>query len=172
MGLLFLLNADWQKYGSIKNKLAASHARGRDEYPKSLKSAIYYLDTHATHSVYKEYKKQQRKDTSGTDGKFKSETSFAQKSESIQCYCCGDKTHKSPNCPLKDKVKKNDWFKKTAVIPKLVKKNFSQAKERGEEDESEDDDNSTVTSVASSRSTSSRKGGKWDTFTVVGNAKH
>jgi hypothetical protein len=107
MGLLFLLNTDWRKYGSIKNELTALYTQGRDEYPKSLKSAIDYLDTHVTDSAYKEFKKQQRKDNSG-DGKSKSETSFAQTSESIQCYCCGDKTQKSPNCPIKGKGKKND----------------------------------------------------------------
>ena len=31
MGLLFLLNADWRKYGSIKNELAASYTQGRDD---------------------------------------------------------------------------------------------------------------------------------------------
>ena len=87
MGLLFLLNADWQKYGLIKNELAASYTRGRDGYPESLKSAIDYLDTHVTVSTYKEYKKKQKQDR-GVDNKSKSEKSFAQKSENIQCYCC------------------------------------------------------------------------------------
>ena len=107
------MNADWRKYGSIKNELAASYTRGRDEYPKSLKSAIDYLDTHVTDSAYKEYKKLQRKKEKdrGGDTKSKSETSFAQKTEAVTCYCCGDKTHKSPDCPLKDKVKKTKWFK-------------------------------------------------------------
>ena len=169
MGLLFLLNADWRKYGSIKNELAASYTRGRDEYPDSLKNAIDYLDTHVTDTAYKEYKKKQRQDK-GSESKSKSETSFAQKSENIQCYCCGDKSHKCPDCPLKDKVKRNDWFKKTGVIPKLAKKNFAQAEEEEEGDESDDDDNSTVTSVESSRTTSSRKGGKkkkgWSNFMI------
>jgi len=162
IGLLFMLNADWRKYGSIKNELAASYTRGRDEYPKSLKSAIDYLDTHVTDSAYKEYKKLQKKKEKdkGGDAKSKSETSFAQKTEAMTCYCCGDKSHKSPECPLKDKVKKTEWFKKTGMVPKQAKRNFAQSEE--EEDESDDDD-STVTSVESSRSTASRKSDKKET---------
>ena len=76
--------------------------------------------------------------------------------------------NKSPECPLKDKVKKTECFKKTGVVPKQAKKNFAQSEE--EEDESDDDD-STVTSVESSHSTTSRKGDKkktkgWSNFMI------
>ncbi len=35
-GILFLLNRDQRKYGSIATELAGAYTRGRDEYPKNL----------------------------------------------------------------------------------------------------------------------------------------
>jgi hypothetical protein len=79
-GYIFLKQADWRKYGTILTELSAAYARGRDEYPIDLKTAIDYLDTHKVDPAYKTHQKQQQqaKKDAGKGGK--TETSFAQKS--------------------------------------------------------------------------------------------
>ena len=105
-GILFLLNSDQRKYGSIASELAGAYTRGRDEYPDSLTNAHDILETHVLDQAYKDQRKKQdkppREQKSG-----KPESSFAQKkTENIKCYCCGDPSHKSPDCQWKDKIPK------------------------------------------------------------------
>jgi hypothetical protein len=46
MGVLFLINSDQWKYGSMVQELTGAYARGHDEYPTTLKGAVDMLDTH------------------------------------------------------------------------------------------------------------------------------
>jgi hypothetical protein len=47
MGVLFLINSDQRKYGSLCRELTGAFAHGCDEYPTTLRSAIdNMLDTH------------------------------------------------------------------------------------------------------------------------------
>ena len=161
LGILFILNSDQRKYGSIKTDLAAAFTRERDEYPSSLTKAIDMLDTHTFDSTFKEHRKKAEHKHDKSDKSSRSEKSFAQKKKDgpTVCFCCGSKDHKSPDCKWEKKIPKSEWYKQTGKVPSQVKAergaSHAQADESGDESgvSSDDDDNS---SVASSRSRSSR----------------
>jgi hypothetical protein len=150
-GMLFLLNSDQRKYGSITQDLAGSFTRGRDEYPTTLTKAIDVLDTHVIDKTYKDHKKNQAKQKKD-DKSGKTEASFAQKKSDTKCYCCGDPAHKSPDCPWKDKIPMGEWFRKTHKVPKQAQKSFAQSEDSDNESDDEEDNES----IASTRSDSDR----------------
>ncbi len=162
MGVLFLLNSDQKKYGSICQELTGAFARGRDEYPASLKGAIDMLDTHRFDPAYKDHRKKAQADKK-KDKNGKGEKSFAQKkgNDPVVCYCCGDPGHKSTNCTWEKKIPKPEWFNKTGKVPNVVlqKKSRSASHAQSEESDEESDVGELTddeSSVASSRSTRSR----------------
>lgn len=55
MGVLFLIRADWRRYGSSFSELMSAFAKGRDEYPRSLDSAIDILDKHKVDQAFKDH---------------------------------------------------------------------------------------------------------------------
>jgi hypothetical protein len=162
LGVLFLLNSDQRKYGSIKTDLSAAFTRGRDEYPQSLRRATDMLDTHTLDQSYKDHRKRQAIDKG--DKREKTEKNFAQKNDGpVVCYCCGAKNHKSNSCRFEKKVPKAEWHHKTGKVPPQVlqakSSNASHAQTEDSGDESGVSDNETDddSSVASSRSSRSRR---------------
>ena len=163
LGVLFLLNSDQRKYGSMKTELSAAFTRGRDEYPKSLRRATDMLDTHALDQTYKDHRKRQAIDKG--DKQVKSEKNFAQKKDGpMICYCCGAKNHKSNSCPFEKKVPKSEWHHKTGKVPPQVSQSRSssashaQTEESGDESGVSDSEADDESSVASSRSRNRRSG--------------
>jgi hypothetical protein len=83
-GILFLLNSDQRKYGSIATELAEAYTRGRDEYPENLTNAHDILETHVLDQAY--HRKKQDKQLK-EQKPAKPESSFAQKKTTkIQWY--------------------------------------------------------------------------------------
>ena len=58
----------------------------------------------------------------------------------MKCYCCGNPGHKSPECPWKNKIPKQEWLK---VTNQVVKSSFTQSEMK--EEDSDEDDSPTVT---------------------------
>jgi hypothetical protein len=86
----------------MKVTMAASFTYGRDEYPDTLDKAVGYLDTHKLDIALKEYNKKQQhdsKDDRKNKPSRKPEANFKQKASGQVCFCCGDPSHKSPDCP-------------------------------------------------------------------------
>jgi len=153
IAMIFLSNCDWRRYGSVMDDLKESYTRNRNEYPMTLSQAIDILDNHKVDDAYKDYQKSQEKFKSKeTEQEGKPETSFAQ--SQVKCYCCGDPAHKSPGCPLRNKVARDDWFKETGVVPKLATKSSVGA---GGSDKEETDEESSVDSTPKSSKRRSEK---------------
>ncbi|MGC8546001.1 MAG: hypothetical protein ACP5NR_08695 [Athalassotoga sp.] len=90
-------------------------------------------------------------------------TSFAQKDKSkdLICFICGKPGHRSPQCPDKDSIPRNQWAIKKAMAG-------MQSKGKGDAD---DDDKSTKTST-SNRSVHHKKTEKgWSGLTVSAKAQ-
>jgi hypothetical protein len=164
MGVLFLLNGDQRKYRSMCHELTGAYARGRDEYPTSLKSAVDMLDTHRFDPGFNKDRKKNSNKDSKKDRNGKTEKSFAQKKgdDPIVCYCCGKKGHRSPDCNWEKKIPKDEWFNKTGKVPKLAQgkpktHTHNQGEDYSDDEESEADDlTDDDSSVGSSKSTRSR----------------
>jgi hypothetical protein len=69
------------------------------------------------------------------------------------CFCCGDPSHKSPDCPYLKKVDKSQWYSKMKKVPSTAKKALAQA----QDDDDDDSDNSTIASATSTKSQSSNR---------------
>jgi hypothetical protein len=140
----------------MKVNLAASFTYGHDEYPDTLDKAIWYLDTQKLDTALKEYNKKRQhenKDDRKTKPSRKPEANFNQKASGQVCFCCGDPSHKSPDCPYPKKVNKSQWYSKTKKIQSIAKKAFAQA----QDDDDSDSDNSTIASTTSAKSRSSNR---------------
>jgi hypothetical protein len=98
IAVLYIMNADNQRYGSMKVDLAASFMKGHDEYLDTLDKAIGYLDTHKLDAAYKDFRKQQHESNDDRKTKLfqRPEANFNQKTSDQVCFCCGDPSHKSP----------------------------------------------------------------------------
>jgi len=112
MAYIILRNSDQSKYGSVMGGLITQYSMDHDQYPKSITAAADILTNHR-HDNYKQQRntKQQKKEDNNKqkDDDSKNETSFAQSTKVPVCYCCGEKGHKSPECPQKDKIPKSEW---------------------------------------------------------------
>jgi hypothetical protein len=123
IAVLYIMNSDSRQYGTMKINLAASFTYSCDEYPDTLDKAIGYLDIHKLDTTLKEFKKQQHesKDDQKTKPSCKPEANFNQKASGQVCFCCGDPSHKSPDCPYLKKVDKSQWYSKTKKVPSIAK---------------------------------------------------
>ena len=116
MAFLLMKNSDQKKYGSLITGLTSQYSMGNNQYPKTITAATDILANHKhDNAAWKKKnntnKKQNEKDNKQDENKTNeggNETSFAQ--NKIVCYCCGKEDHKSPDCPDKDKIPKDQWF--------------------------------------------------------------
>ncbi len=114
MAFLLMKNSDQKKYGTLITGLASQFSMGNDQYPKTMTAATDILSNHKHDNSDAKKKNNNNKPTVKDQGKDEkneegaTETSFAQ--GKIVCYCCGKSDHKSPDCPDKDKIPKDQWF--------------------------------------------------------------
>ena len=74
-----------------------------DQYPKSITAAADILTNHR-YDNYKQQKngnqqKNNNDENNQKNNENKNETSFSQATKNLVRYCCGEKGHKSPDCP-------------------------------------------------------------------------
>jgi hypothetical protein len=161
MAYLLLRGSDQNKYGSIMKNFVSQYSLGNKQYPTTMEKAVDVLSNHQFDAKFGEAKRhreaqalkeQQKKAESEAAGA----ASFAQKDKDVTCYCCGKPGHRSPECPMKDKIAKNKW---------AINKAMGALQKGDEDDEKADDvseiseDEETVKSTKSSRSARSRKKG-------------
>ena len=127
MTYTYLNNADKSKYGSLLATLAESFSLGTDNYPKTITAATDALSAHPFDQAWRDKKKKQRQQAQQSNQSNRSSnqqqpqpaesqaTSFAQSGTGPTCYCCGQKGHKSVDCPKKDSTPKAQWYIKRAM---------------------------------------------------------
>ena len=111
-GYLLIRNADIQRYGTLMDGMVSHFSKGLNQFQKKMENAVEILANHKFDNKKKfgkkfESKQQHVKDDVTVDGSKVTQTSFAQ----VVCYCCGEKGHKSPKCPSKDKIPRNKWYR-------------------------------------------------------------
>lgn len=112
IALLYMMNSDQTKYGSLLSGLSTQFALKQDQYPKSITHATSILSDHKfDESYYAMRKKRKEKADAEKEKKDQQLTSdpelnFSQL-EGV-CYCCGKKGHKSPQCKH-NKRPKSEW---------------------------------------------------------------
>ena len=93
--LIYLENADQDKYGSILKDLKADKALGIDKYPRAVVEANNVLSAHQFDKPIKKQDKNNTNKQSSNSSKSDSEEvlslSFAQMEG--RCYCCGKVGH-------------------------------------------------------------------------------
>ena len=121
---IHLENTDRSRYGSIMTGLDSQFSLGNAQCPKNLIDAQNVIQNHNYDPEYKHKKKQreEQQKESNKNEREKEETppalSFATMRN--QCYCCGYKDHKLPDCPIRETTPKDQWhINKTKGIPKL-----------------------------------------------------
>jgi len=115
--IAFIKRADKDKYGSLQSALTNRTSLGHDEFPSDLTAAFHVLEQRRWDADWKTKKEakgkhKKPKDTSkqrneNDEEQVPQELTFAQME--ARCYCCGVKGHKSPNCPRKNKIPKEEW---------------------------------------------------------------
>jgi hypothetical protein len=67
---------------------------------------------HKLDAAYKAFKQRQleSKEDRKPKASKKPKANFNQKTSAMRCYCCGDPSHKSPDCPYLKKVDKSQWY--------------------------------------------------------------
>ena len=91
--MIFLAGADKYRYEKFLNQMNNNYLAKKDEYPKSIESALELL---------RHYKDHQSGGSKGGDSKPMTETSFAQYQEWLaktNCHECGQLGHIKKNCP-------------------------------------------------------------------------
>ena len=120
-----LKNANPQKYGQVIRHLKDRKSIGKDEFPKTLTLAINTLSTQNyekernNNDNYNKNKNKERnyqKDDKNEQDEKTDNPTYTFATMEYRCYCCGEKGHKSPQCPLKDKIPKADWAFNKATI--------------------------------------------------------
>ena len=96
--------------------LNSQKSLGNDQYPKTVVDACQMLSNHKSDNANKINKKKEHKgkgnrnqknDSLNTKEDDSAVLSFAQLEG--QCYCCGKRGHKLPDCNKKDKFPKPEW---------------------------------------------------------------
>ena len=113
-----------QKYGQVIRHLKERKSIGKDEFPKTLTLAFntlstqnYNKDRYNNNHNQNNNTERQNNDKNKNDKDRKTENpiyTFA--TMEYRCYCCGEKGHKSPQCPMKDKIPKSDWAFNKATL--------------------------------------------------------
>ena len=121
--LLLLKGADSDRYAGLLKHLNLQYSLGQDQFPKTLSEAVDALERHKPDQSYYDKLNRQREKSRKDKDKSKdrerpspNETSFAQQQkQSIFCYCCGSKAHKSDKCPERNTKPKAEWFHNRAM---------------------------------------------------------
>ena len=122
LAMIFLMNADQKRYGTLMDDLQDSFTRNRDEYPKTLEGVMDLLDNRKIVN-----KKSQAEDINNKsdaeedkENKTKTDSSFAQKNTiEPKCICCNE-GHHYRSCPIKNKFAYDVWFKNTGKDPRSI----------------------------------------------------
>ena len=120
MSMVMLHGSDKDKYGSLIQTMTTNYSLEKDNYPKTKEKALDALSNHKFDQRYYDKKNRETKPKdferkkSEDDGG--SKKSFAQKpKDHMTCYCCGKKGHAAPECPMKEKIPREEWFIKKAM---------------------------------------------------------
>jgi hypothetical protein len=137
---LFIKGADPSKYGSLLDVFTTQFSLGsdqwNDQWPKTIEASMKVLSAHKFDPGWQEVKRRDKR-TSIRDPKESKDSksnSFAQTSNDkhkVICNCCGKPGHISPECPEKDSIAPDKWFK-----PK-GKKSFNQTHNDTDAEQSE-----------------------------------
>jgi Reverse transcriptase (RNA-dependent DNA polymerase) len=154
MAFLLIRGSDQSKYGTVTIGLNSQYSMSNNQYPKTIQAASDILTNHKFDKGW-DANRYVKKDDSTVDSEITTETSFAQAKAGTRCHCCGKADHWSPDCPLRDKKPRSEWFIKK-------KEQLQQHKEVDNEDDSSVDDNSSDdgNSIKSSRSNKSSSSAK------------
>jgi hypothetical protein len=107
-------NAEQKKYGTVLKGLKEQSSLDQDHYPKTINHVMNVLSNRKFDEKYyeghkKNHERKSKDDKKPKDGQdalpeLPKEINFAQIEGS--CNCCGQKGHRRPKCPEKDKDKK------------------------------------------------------------------
>ena len=116
--MVFLANADYDKYGGFMKDLKTARSNKKDEYPKELSGAYDILDDYRWDNTPKKSsgcgKPPRSTQSSNTTSDGTPATSFAQTKTLKPCYIDG-KMHPYNECKLRDVIPKAEWWINTAA---------------------------------------------------------
>ena len=135
VSLLYLENANKNKYGSLLTGLSTQFSLGQDQYPKDLIGANNVLSNHKFDTAYYEYKKKQKDKSQVQQNRPAnpnrqnddqvSELSFAQMEK--RCFCCGKVGHTSDKCNKRNSTPKAEWaMNKTPEMRRMMQQHAQQ----------------------------------------------
>ena len=148
MAYKFLINSDYNKYGSRIRELRTQYSLTNDQYPKTVKKMLDALSNHPFDPAYKNNQRKQSQRTTEPQDRGRSRprqeddddgstaSSFAQRPD-WRCYCCGKKDCEPRSCPKRDTTPPDQWYVRRAL------QNHQDAEDPDSEEEYSDDDDST-----------------------------
>ena len=105
---IYLENCDRAKYGSLLSTLATQYSLGNDQYPKTITDATAILSAYKYDKTYSDNKKKAYEKARAKEKEDETPLNLSFAQMKGKCYCCGKSDHMSPDCPDKDKPKK-EW---------------------------------------------------------------
>jgi hypothetical protein len=160
MAYLSICNSDQAKYGSLLNGLVSQFSVQNNKYPKTCTTATHILSNHRFDNRGNANKKKWSNKPKNDEGEKSSDkttsktnaTSFAQGGKDKTCCCCGEIGYLSPECPDKNKIKKDEEWHITKATQYYQDVN-TKANDHQDEQREEGDNESfkSTTSKASSR---------------------
>lgn len=125
---------DQAKYGGLINNMYSQYTMWINQFPKSVIRAIDIMSNYKCDNARKPFhKKYDPKKPNKPD--HKNESSFPQTGKEVICYCCCKKGHCSPECPKRNKRKKEDWALKKGVQHIQNEENIESKRESTEKSE-------------------------------------
>ena len=175
-GYLLIDCCDRSKYKSLVDSLSSHFSRGNDQYPTTVEAASDMLNAHKP--TRKDRHSRQRGGGRGngrggtrggrdgssggrsTSDDTQRETSFAQR-PGIICHCCGQPGHKSPDCPRKESIARDQWW-----VVRQEQQHLQQLRTNDDVPDEIGDDSSvgSTRSVRSSRSSSNAQARRSETL--------